>query len=54
MEESIRSGKEMSKVKVAWKVADDYSPDQVRAGKATTTLIGYQEIIYMKFLFYML
>jgi hypothetical protein len=36
-------GKEMSKVKVAWKVADDYSPDQVRAGKATT-LIGYQEI----------
>jgi Reverse transcriptase (RNA-dependent DNA polymerase) len=36
-------GKEMSKVKVAWKSIDDYTPEQVRTGKAPT-LIGYQEI----------
>ena len=36
-------GKEMTKVKVAWKIADDTTPDQVRAGKAPN-LIGYQEI----------
>jgi hypothetical protein len=35
--------KEMSKVRVAWKTVDDYTPEQVRAGKAVT-LIGYQEI----------
>jgi hypothetical protein len=35
--------KEMSKVKVAWKSVDDYTPEQVRTGKAPT-LIGYQEI----------
>ena len=35
--------KEMSKVKVAWKSDDRYSPEQVRTGKAPE-LIGYQEI----------
>ena len=35
--------KEMTKVKVAWKTAEDTTPDQVRAGKAHS-LIGYSEI----------
>jgi hypothetical protein len=35
--------KEMSKVKVAWRSVDDYTPEQVCTGKAAT-LIGYQEI----------
>ena len=35
--------KEMSKVRVAWKTIDTYTPQQVREGKAAT-LIGYQEI----------
>ena len=35
--------KEMSKVRVAWKTADEYSPEEVRKGKVTS-LIGYQEI----------
>jgi hypothetical protein len=35
--------KEMSKVKIAWKVNDKYTPKQVRRGKANE-LVGYQEI----------
>jgi hypothetical protein len=35
--------KEMSKVKIAWKVNDKYTPEQVRRGKANE-LVGYQEI----------
>ena len=34
-------GKEMSKVKVAWKPCDDVTPEQARTGKAKG-LIGYQ------------
>ena len=36
-------GKEMSKVKVAWKPCDDVKPEQARTGKAKG-LIGFQEI----------
>ncbi|KAI2489216.1 Reverse transcriptase (RNA-dependent DNA polymerase) [Fragilaria crotonensis] len=36
-------GKEMTKVKVAWRVNDNFTPEQVRAGKATD-MIGFQEI----------
>jgi hypothetical protein len=35
--------KEMSKVKVAWKAHDGYTPDEVRHGKAPD-LIGFKEI----------
>jgi hypothetical protein len=35
--------KEMQKVKVAWKVHEGHTPDEVRRGQADT-LIGYQEI----------
>lgn len=35
--------KEMAKVKVAWKVYEGHTPNEVREGKASD-LIGYQEI----------
>jgi hypothetical protein len=35
--------KEMSKVKVTWKIHDSYTPDEVRHGKVPD-LIGFQEI----------
>ena len=36
-------GKEMTKVKVAWKSADGVTPEQARAGKEPS-MIGFQEI----------
>jgi hypothetical protein len=36
-------GKEMTKVKVAWKSADEVTPKQARTGKEPS-LIGFQEI----------
>jgi hypothetical protein len=36
--------KEMSKVRVAWRTEDDYTPEQVQTGKAPT-LIGYHQEI---------
>jgi hypothetical protein len=35
--------REMSKVKIAWKANNKYTPEQVRRGK-TNKLVGYQEI----------